>query len=80
MTHFEGFNHEYAKYFQTDFPARATVACELKAGALVEVSVVAYKEYAPYASISYKYLADAKYQQGHNHGGIVEEVYAAALR
>jgi len=44
MTHFENFNHEYAKYFQTDFPARATVACELKAGALVEVSIVAYKE------------------------------------
>jgi 2-iminobutanoate/2-iminopropanoate deaminase len=44
MTHFESFNREYAKYFQTDFPARATVACELKAGALVEVSVVAYKE------------------------------------
>ena len=43
MTLFEGFNHEYAKYFQTDYPARATVACELKAGALVEVSVVAYK-------------------------------------
>ena len=44
MTHFEGFNHEYAKYFQADYPARATVACELKAGALVEVSAVAYKE------------------------------------
>lgn len=44
MTHFESFNNEYAKYFLTAFPARATVACELKTGALVEVSVVAYKE------------------------------------
>ncbi len=44
MTLFESFNREYAKYFETAFPARATVACELKAGALVEVSVVAYKK------------------------------------
>ena len=44
MTLFEGFNHEYAKYFTADYPARATVACELKTGALLEVSVVAYKE------------------------------------
>ncbi len=40
---FEEFNREYAKYFESNFPARATVATELKAGALVEVSVVAYK-------------------------------------
>jgi 2-iminobutanoate/2-iminopropanoate deaminase len=44
MTHFEGFNREYAKYFPAGVPARATVAAELKAGALVEVSVVAYRE------------------------------------
>ena len=44
MTLFEGFNIEYAKYFAADYPARATVACELKSGALVEVSVVAYKD------------------------------------
>ncbi len=44
MSLFEGFNREYAKYFDADYPARATVACELKAGALVEVSIVAYKE------------------------------------
>lgn len=43
MTLFEGFNREYAKYFDATYPARATIACELKAGALVEVSVVAYK-------------------------------------
>jgi 2-iminobutanoate/2-iminopropanoate deaminase len=41
---FEEFNREYAKYFESDFPARATVGAELKSGALVEVSVVAYKE------------------------------------
>lgn len=44
MALFEKFNHEYAKYFSGEFPARATVACELKAGALLEVSAVAYKE------------------------------------
>jgi 2-iminobutanoate/2-iminopropanoate deaminase len=41
---FEEFNQEYAKYFEGDFPARATVGAELKSGALVEVSVVAYKD------------------------------------
>jgi 2-iminobutanoate/2-iminopropanoate deaminase len=41
---FGEFNVEYAKFFSADFPARATVAAELKTGALVEVSVIAYKE------------------------------------
>jgi 2-iminobutanoate/2-iminopropanoate deaminase len=41
---FEEFNREYVKYFESDFPARATVGAELKSGALVEVSVVAYKD------------------------------------
>ena len=44
MALFEEFNVEYAKFFSADFPARATVASELKTGALVEISVVAYKE------------------------------------
>jgi 2-iminobutanoate/2-iminopropanoate deaminase len=44
MSLFEEFNREYTKYFETDFPARVTVAAELKQGALVEVSVVAYKD------------------------------------
>jgi 2-iminobutanoate/2-iminopropanoate deaminase len=44
MSLFEEFNFEYAKYFENDFPARATVGVELKSGALVEVSVVAYKD------------------------------------
>ena len=43
MSLFEEFNLEYAKYFENDFPARATVGVELKSGALVEVSVVACK-------------------------------------
>jgi 2-iminobutanoate/2-iminopropanoate deaminase len=43
MTLFDQFNAEYAKFFEGEFPARATVACELKAGALVEVSAVAYR-------------------------------------
>lgn len=42
---FEEFNREYAQYFDSEYPARATVGgAELKAGALVEVSVVAYKD------------------------------------
>ncbi len=44
MALFEEFNREYAKFFESDFPARATVGVELKSGALVEVSVVAYKD------------------------------------
>jgi 2-iminobutanoate/2-iminopropanoate deaminase len=43
MVLFDGFNSEYAMYFEGEFPARATVGIELKTGALVEVSVVAYK-------------------------------------
>ena len=44
MSLFEEFNSEYAKYFENDFPARTTVGVELKLGALVEVSIVAYKD------------------------------------
>ena len=44
MALFEEFNREYAKYFTGEYPTRAAIACELKQGALVEVSVVAYKE------------------------------------
>ena len=44
MSLFEEFNLEYAKYFENDFPARATVGVELKSGALVEVSVIACKD------------------------------------
>lgn len=43
MSLFEEFNREYAKFFEGDFPAHATVGVELKSGALVEVSVVACK-------------------------------------
>jgi 2-iminobutanoate/2-iminopropanoate deaminase len=44
MTLFNDFNKEYAKYFQTTPPSRATISCQLKTGALVEVSAVAYRE------------------------------------
>jgi len=44
MALFKEFNCEYAKYFESDFPARATVGTELKKGALVEVSVIAHKD------------------------------------
>jgi enamine deaminase RidA (YjgF/YER057c/UK114 family) len=44
MKLFSEFNNEYAKYFDKVFPVRATVGIELVAGALVEISVVAYKE------------------------------------
>ena len=43
MASFEEFNREYAKFFEAEFPARATVGIELKPNALVEISVVAYK-------------------------------------
>ena len=44
MALFNEFNCEYAKHFESDFPARATVGTELKSGALVEVSVIAHKD------------------------------------
>ena len=44
MSLFEEFNWEYAKYFETDYPARVTVSADLKSEALVEVSVIAYKD------------------------------------
>jgi 2-iminobutanoate/2-iminopropanoate deaminase len=44
LTLFDEFNAEYSKFFAGDFPSRATVGSELKAGALVEISAVAYKE------------------------------------
>jgi 2-iminobutanoate/2-iminopropanoate deaminase len=43
MALFSEFNNEYAKYFDKVFPTRATVGIELMPGALVEISVVAYK-------------------------------------
>ena len=44
MALFSEFNNEYARYFEGSFPARATVGIELMPGALVEISVVAYKD------------------------------------
>ena len=44
MKLFSEFNNEYVKYFDKVFSARVTVGIELMADALVEISVVAYKE------------------------------------
>ena len=44
MSLFDEFNKEYAKFFDEEFPARATLAVELKGNALIEVSVIAYKD------------------------------------
>src|SRR4030065_2012690 len=44
MKLFSEFNNEYAKYFDKEFPSRATIGIELMPGALVEISVIAYKE------------------------------------
>jgi 2-iminobutanoate/2-iminopropanoate deaminase len=44
MALFSEFNNTYAKFFKNCFPARATVGIELAPKALVEISVVAYKE------------------------------------
>jgi 2-iminobutanoate/2-iminopropanoate deaminase len=44
MADFEGFNQQYAKYFaEASFPARAALGAQLKAGAKVMVTAVAYK-------------------------------------
>jgi len=44
MALFKEFNKEYAKYFDKEFPTRATVGIELMPSALVEISMIAYKE------------------------------------
>lgn len=44
MALFADFNAEYARFFEINPPARATVACELKSGALVEISAIAYRK------------------------------------
>ena len=44
MALFSEFNNEYAKYFGKGFPTRAAVGIDLMRNALVEISVVAYKE------------------------------------
>ena len=41
---FNDFNTVYAKYFDKDYPARATVGIALMPNALVEISAIAYKE------------------------------------
>ena len=41
---FSEFNTVYATYFVKDYPARATVEAQLPKGALVEISVIAYKQ------------------------------------
>jgi 2-iminobutanoate/2-iminopropanoate deaminase len=44
MSLFSGFNSEYAKYFDKGFPTRTTVGIELMTGALLEISVVVYRD------------------------------------
>ena len=44
MALFKEFNKEYAKYFDKEFPTRVTVGIELMPGALVEISMIAFKE------------------------------------
>jgi 2-iminobutanoate/2-iminopropanoate deaminase len=41
---FSDFNREYGKFFPKEPPARVTVGTMLGLGALVEISVIAYKE------------------------------------
>ncbi|MCX8153859.1 MAG: Rid family detoxifying hydrolase [Candidatus Bathyarchaeota archaeon] len=43
MSLFSEFNSEYTKYFSKEPPARTTIGIELIPGALVEISVIAYK-------------------------------------
>jgi 2-iminobutanoate/2-iminopropanoate deaminase len=44
MDLFDDFNLEYAKWFDVEFPSRATVGVALKGNALVEISAVAYRD------------------------------------
>ena len=44
MAHFSEFNRSYGEFFRQIFPARVTVGIELPPRALVEISVIAYKE------------------------------------
>jgi len=44
MKLFSEFNSEYTRYFEKEPPARVTVGVELGPGALIEISVIAYKE------------------------------------
>jgi 2-iminobutanoate/2-iminopropanoate deaminase len=44
MKLFSEFNSAYGEYFKKGFPARVTVGADLPRRALVEISVVAYKE------------------------------------
>jgi len=44
MQLFGEFNDAYATFFSKDYPARVTVEAKLPQGALVEISVIAYKE------------------------------------
>jgi len=44
MDSFDEFNKEYSKFFDEEFPARLTVGAELKGNALIEISVVAYRD------------------------------------
>jgi 2-iminobutanoate/2-iminopropanoate deaminase len=44
MALFSEFNKEYTKYLDKEFPTRATVGVQLMPGALVEISMIAYKE------------------------------------
>ena len=44
MMLFKDFNVEYTKHFDKEFPARGTIGVELMPNALVEISVIAFKE------------------------------------
>jgi 2-iminobutanoate/2-iminopropanoate deaminase len=44
MQLFSEFNSTYATYFFKGFPARVTVEAKLPQGALIEISVIAYKD------------------------------------
>jgi 2-iminobutanoate/2-iminopropanoate deaminase len=44
MMLFKEFNVEYSKYFDKEYPARATIGVELTPNALVEISAIACKE------------------------------------
>ena len=63
MDLFYEFNKEYAKYFDEEFPARATIGVELNGNALIEVSVVAFKDWSASSLANYKNLPTIKLDQ-----------------
>jgi 2-iminobutanoate/2-iminopropanoate deaminase len=63
MTLFDQFNSEYAKCFDGEFPARVTLGCELKEGALLRSLQLLSRTKPPAPVKNYKKLGNAMLEQ-----------------